>query len=557
MPACEIIGCCITATYGYTKYKGLRCLEHRNTDMIDVISRRCLSEGCKCQPIFGLKGKKPGYCLQHKTACMIDLKNKKCAADACEKQPSYDIKGGKGVFCVTHKLDGMVDVRHHSCIHVDCIVRPTYGFLTEKATRCFEHKLEGMCLRVKHTPCNYDGCTVKHAKYDISGGEGRFCNEHKLADMISVKNTRKCNFAGCNIRACYNNLPSAVGEFCKKHALDGMVDVTSTMCDATGCRKQPTFIDPVSHKNFCGTHKPTSAIKNGRVNLCSAEGCKITARFNKAGEKRGVFCFSHKLDGMIDVHIIRCDECLTTASYGIPGTKQTHCARHRQPGMIQRSSHNCRIAACKEPAVFGTIRAALRCSKHKLESDINLVERQCKSCKMIMILDKDNVCEYCNPLTFNAVRLQKQDAILSYLDSCTFLPKGSSTDKIIDSACGKERPDRTYELADKVIIVECDEHQHRDRDPLCESVRMKNIGQTYGGLPVYFIRWNPDTYLSFNPSKLQDELRIRNKLLSALIKDIIEDTVILPTCLVAVIYLYYDGWNGLAAQQWNILTAFD
>jgi hypothetical protein len=41
--------------------------------------------------------------------------------------------------------------------------------------------------------------------------------------------------------------------------------------------------------------------------------------------------------------------------------------------------------------------------------------------------------------------------------------KGDSTDKIVEGGiCGKERPDRIYDLGDKIIVLECDEHQHRE-----------------------------------------------------------------------------------------------
>jgi hypothetical protein len=31
---------------------------------------------------------------------------------------------------------------------------------------------------------------------------------------------------------------------------------------------------------------------------------------------------------------------------------------------------------------------------------------------------------------------------------------------------------------------------------------MVNIGQTFGGIPVYFIRWNPDDYSPENDKKI-------------------------------------------------------
>ena len=47
---------------------------------------------------------------------------------------------------------------------------------------------------------------------------------------------------------------------------------------------------------------------------------------------------------------------------------------------------------------------------------------------------------------------------------------------------------------------------------------MVNIGQSFGGLPVYFIRWNPDDYSS--DKKEPELLAKRHKLVGDLLKDI-------------------------------------
>ena len=91
-----------------------------------------------------------------------------------------------------------------------------------------------------------------------------------------------------------------------------------------------------------------------------------------------------------------------------------------------------------------------------------------------MVLDKDDLCEMCNPEAFKKAQLAKQNNVMNYLDANGF--PGISTDKIIDNgACGKERPDRVFDLIDKVIILEVDENQHKDRPCECEQARMINV----------------------------------------------------------------------------------
>ena len=140
---------------------------------------------------------------------------------------------------------------------------------------------------------------------------------------------------------------------------------------------------------------------------------------------------------------------------------------------------------------------------------------------------------------------------MGYLDAKGF--KGSSTDTVVNSDCGKERPDRVFELPDKIVILECDEHQHRDRQCLCEQTRMINIGQSFGGLPVYFIRWNPVNYSSDKEPEIVSK---RYKLVGYLIDSIKKGKTQLPNALVSELYMYYDEWKSLAEEKWKILLDF-
>lgn len=52
-----------------------------------------------------------------------------------------------------------------------------------------------------------------------------------------------------------------------------------------------------------------------------------------------------------------------------------------------------------------------------------------------------------------------------------------------------------------MIIVECDENQHGSYACECELGRMITLFQDYGGMPVVFIRYNPDNYISASNEK--------------------------------------------------------
>ena len=69
-------------------------------------------------------------------------------------------------------------------------------------------------------------------------------------------------------------------------------------------------------------------------------------------------------------------------------------------------------------------------------------------------------------------------------------------DKIIEGGCSKRRPDVFMDLLTHVVIVECDEKQHKHKSYIaqCERRRKMELFQDVGNRPVVFVRFNPDRY---------------------------------------------------------------
>jgi hypothetical protein len=171
-----------------------------------------------------------------------------------------------------------------------------------------------------------------------------------------------------------------------------------------------------------------------------------------------------------------------------------------------------------------------------------------------MVLDANNKCEFCDPERFKTNRLAKQNDLMEYLNGKGL--RGNSTDIVIDKGvCGLERPDRVFDFEDKIVILECDEHQHRERACSCEQTRMVNISQSYGGTPVYFIRWNPDNYASVDGREPESVAR-RHQRVAKFLCDIRDNRIELPVALLSVFYMYYDGWNGSHNESWHCITEF-
>jgi hypothetical protein len=197
-----------------------------------------------------------------------------------------------------------------------------------------------------------------------------------------------------------------------------------------------------------------------------------------------------------------------------------------------------------------------------------------------MVLDDTGHCEYCHPLRAQRAVLAKQREVMSFLD-VRRLP-GTQTDRMVDGgACGKERPDRVYELADRVIILEVDEHQHRDRACECEQTRMVNVSHSFGGPPVQWVRYNPDTYRPGYSQRRKRNRRdesddsdastdsadslcvagafqrprsVRMRVLARVLQHALTADAPRPAGFVTALYLYFDGWqDGVGETVWKTM----
>jgi hypothetical protein len=555
-PKCAAPGCTSRPNYDVVGGKGTYCNKHKIAGMVDVKTKGCAFEGCTVnKPNFGIKGKKERYCSKHKTPDMVDLNHKTCQFVGCGTRANFDIPGGKGTHCSVHKKEGMVDVNNPTCIHEGCTsITPCFNYKGEKQGRyCSTHKLDGM-VDVRHKMCEVEGCLIQATFNEDTKNSGKYCTTHKSGGMIAVRQ-RKCEYAECNICPSYG-IDGGRAQYCKGHKTEEMVDVVSARCVHDGCVKQPAYDYPGSkgRGRYCAEHRKEFMID--MINACCKyQTCDSLATFGMLGDK-AQYCGIHKLAEMVDLKHNICDNvgCITRAYYGKPGSYPSKCWKHKLPGMIIRSNSSCLF--CSEPAIYGSSNKAKHCEKHKEKDEQNYCEFPCVSCGLLMILNIDKKCEYCAPGITERKLLRKQTDLMNYLDEHG-LP-GLQTDVVIDGGiCGRERPDRIYEADDFIIIVECDEDQHKGRNCECEQTRMVNIGQSFGGIPVYFIRFNPDKYKPGNKKIGCEKILQRYKLLESVLNASLKRRIELPNALVSVLYLFFDGWNGYSEENWKIITEFE
>jgi hypothetical protein len=546
---CEFNDCNTIPIFDIIGGNGRFCIKHKLPNMINIKSKTCEQEGClKKGPVFNIKGQKGRFCEEHKLPEMINVVSKRCKFEDCDLLPSFGSIKGISIYCVKHKLPGMINVLTKLCTVQGCTIRGNFGMKNNKPSFCINHKEKDM-IDVSRKNCIFNNCNTRPA-FGTKGGEAEYCYTHKLNNMINVI-SKKCEYIGCDSTSPSYNFKGKSGMYCTIHKEQDMIDVRHKKCIFQQCTIIPTFALKGNKAEYCKIHKLDNMI-DVDSNKCEYNGCNTCPVYG-LNIGKAQFCLKHKEFNMFNVKDKQCEytDCSTRAYYGIPGNAMTHCFKHREKGMIRRSNGKCLV--CKIPAFYGKNFMPIHCEIHKKEDEQNLIEMPCISCNLIMILDKNNKCEYCNPEIFKRNQLVKQNALMDYLDNRNLT--GKSTDRIINNGeCGKERPDRIYELKDKIIILECDENQHNDRQCSCEQIRMVNIGQSYGGTPVYFIRWNPDDYLPENEKKEPEIITKRYKLLGDLLDSIIKGKMILPIALVSVLYMYYDGWSSFAEEEWKIIT---
>ena len=80
------------------------CAHHAPEGMVDVISRKCSTEGCGKIPSFGVADTKAAeYCARHAPHGMVDVCNRKCRTEGFGKKPSFGVAGTKTAeYCAQH-----------------------------------------------------------------------------------------------------------------------------------------------------------------------------------------------------------------------------------------------------------------------------------------------------------------------------------------------------------------------------------------------------------------------------------------------------------------------
>ena len=127
------------------------------------------------------------------------------------------------------------------------------------------------------------------------------------------------------------------------------------------------------------------------------------------------------------------------------------------------------------------------------------------------VLNTENKCDPC--ATFKFARFGKQREVFQYLDYNMKEFSMTSTDIVplgLKDCGDKERPDGLWDThPTRVIGLEVDENQHKERNCACEQICMINIAQALGAGQAIFVRYNPDTFKSSESGNWPQSKRLK------------------------------------------------
>ena len=355
-------------------------------------------------------------------------------------------------------------------------------------------------------------------------------------DLINLKFNKKksqiCLNKTCKKQAIFNykkykdiNIRKHI--YCKLHKLFNMINIKDKMC-ITCNNTIPIF----NYKNkkkalYCGKCALPNMI-NIKDKMCIT--CNNSwAGFNYKNEKKALYCGKCALSNMIDIKNKMCIKCNDIRPYFNYKNekKPLYCGKCSLPNMIDIKHKRCKTDLCDTIVQNKYKGYCLRCFIYNFPNDKLVRDYGTREAKVSEFI-KDS---YKNlNITYN---------------------------KIIDGGCSSHRPDIFIDCLTHSVIIEVDEHQHKNNksyNPECELRRLNNLFTDLADRPIVFIRFNPDSYINTKNKLIKScfeytentGLPKANKTLQARLKklkDVIDKNLTkVPSENITTIKLYYDGF---------------
>ena len=160
-----------------------------------------------------------------------------------------------------------------------------------------------------------------------------------------------------------------------------MCRTSDKMCRTSGCKIIPVFNIEGEKALFCFSHKLEGMVDvyNKR---CNKPGCERQPTYNLKGQKKALFCLEHKEEGMVDVKNKTCNKpgCERRSTYNLKGqTKALFCSEHKEEGMVDVNNKRCNKPGCERRPICNLKgqKPPLFCSEHKEEGMVDVSYKRC------------------------------------------------------------------------------------------------------------------------------------------------------------------------------------
>lgn len=517
------------------------CVKQNSTNIINVLSKKCIISGCRNDSVFGYKEDMNRImCQSHgKLFNLVSIQEQiisnkninsvnnkliknpgSCKFDDCTTRSSYNEPNKKGnIYCSKHKyllnnpthakdkkfiscsnkecteygnftFDGVKPSINTMCFCIDHRINGYYNYLSDSCKLCNKQASRGILEKDKYVNLWCDGCSKKLKQ------------DNPDMDIIikpSVQRNQKCNIDKCTSSATFGiDKP----EVCYKHNINKYPSYygKNRICDTIECIQRATNINNSTNKKYCNTCSLLYDDLEKIVGTQKSDKRTNILNTDDATRIKNIYLIKNSIETLNKKYKCLGQECFKTPSYsdkadGMP----KYCKLHATKGM-----------------------------KYSSRSIL------CKKCNQIYTNKVYNyICFKClNPDT--TIR-NKEFLVVDKLKK--FYPNLINNKEIIGGT-SKYRPDIYISFENYELIIEIDEYQHTLYND--EFNRMEDILIDLDPTKKkIIIRFNPDEYDKCEKSILDPpEFEKRFNVLI----EMIETSLTLDNDL-NILYLFYDNYE--------------
>ena len=293
----------------------------------------------------------------------------------------------------------------------------------------------------------------------------------------------------------------------------------------------------ICNKDYTNLKQHLAHSHNIGVVWFKCEQPKCTKQFKTQGDLNRHLADIHDIG--VKWHI--CDQPKCKSKFKQQGHLNHHLADIHDIGVIL---HKCPQTGCTyESKRKGSLTAHLR-GKHDIGNHLcaYCLEHHYSSIVIKDPLGAHHVCKTCfRTATGHSSRVEKDWS--EYIDQHFGTNYLLSSDQNMRSlgGCSLYRPDKLYVSPDIVLMLECDEHQHKGTMYSCEQKRISDLFDEFEGRKLVVIRWNPDKYRGGSESRA-----VRMKACVALMRSVLARP---PQEPIHVFYMFYDPEDNESLVQ--------